>query len=111
MIMHTAKIIRHRHKYHHYLNDDIKSVREETHFKVVFSDPAELVAFEKWCQENGGDYDYDKENACQKGKLPKIEAFKEEICWCDIMGYYLMHVAGYSYHSSLHPYKGEVYVR
>ena len=34
--MNTAKIIRHRHKIHHYLNDDIKSVEEDTHFKIVF---------------------------------------------------------------------------
>jgi hypothetical protein len=36
--MHTAKIIRHRHKYHHYLNDDLKEVKEETYFKIVFSE-------------------------------------------------------------------------
>jgi hypothetical protein len=27
------------------------------------------------------------------------------------MEFYLLHVAGYSYHSSIHPYKGEVFVR
>ena len=109
--MHTAKIIRHRHKYHHYVNDDLKDVKEDTHFKIIFSDPAELVAFEKWCQENGGDYDYDKENSCQRGKLPKIEMFRDEICWCDIMTYYLMHVAGYNFYTTIHPYKGEVYIK
>ena len=41
--MHTAKIIRHRHKYHHYLNDDLKDVKEDTHFKIIFSDPSELI--------------------------------------------------------------------
>jgi hypothetical protein len=109
--MHTAKIIRHRHKIHHYINDDLKSVKEETYFKIIFSAPDELIAFEKWCQENGGDYDYDKDNSCQRGKLPVLEQFKEEHCWCDIMGYYLLHVAGYSFHSTIHPYKGEVYVK
>jgi len=43
--MTTAKIIRHRHKYHHYVNDDLKSVKEETFFKIIFSDPLEM---EKW---------------------------------------------------------------
>jgi len=109
--MFTAKIIRHRHKIHHYLNDDLKSVKEETYFKIVFSHPDELIAFEKWCVENGGSYDYDKDNSCQRGDLPKIDAFKDEICWCDIMGFYLLHVAGYRYQSSIHPYKGEVYTR
>ena len=109
--MHTAKIIRHRHKHHHYVNDDLKSVTEETHFKIVFSHPDELIEFEKWCIENGGVYLYDKEHSCQKGKFPKIKIFKEEICWCDIMTYYLLHIAKYKYHSSIHPYKGEVYVK
>jgi len=109
--MHTAKIIRHRHKYHHYLNDDLKEVKEETHFKIVFSDPAEFDKWKVWCLDNGGEYDYDKENSCQKGTLPKIPMFHLEICWCDIMTYYIMHVAGYEFYSSINPYKGEVYVR
>ena len=54
--MYTAKIIRHRHKYHHYLNEDLKSVEEETHFKIVFSHPDEMLAFEKWCKQNKGKY-------------------------------------------------------
>ncbi len=109
--MYIAKIIRHRHKYHHYLNDDLKDVTEDTFFKIVFSHPSELTVFEKWCKQNKGKYDYDKENSCQKGKLPQLEIFKDEICWCDIMTYYLIHVADYKYHSSLHPYKGEVYYK
>ncbi len=109
--MFVAKIIRHRHKYHHYLNDDLKSVKEETFFKIVFSHPSELTAFQAWCVENGGEYDYDKENSCQRGKLPQLEIFKDEICWCDIMGYYLCHIAGYAFHSTIHPYKGEVYIK
>ena len=109
--MYTAKIIRHRHKYHHYLNDDLKSVKEETHFKIVFSHPDELLHFENWCEANKGKYVYDKDQSCQRGTLPEITAFKEEICWCDIMSYYLLHIARYKYHSSIHPYKGEVYTR
>lgn len=109
--MHVAKIIRHRHKYHHYLNDDLKEVKEDTHFKIVFSDPAELNKFEKWVKDKGGEYDYDKENSCQKGKLPKVGGFATEHCWCDIMTYYLMHVAKYRFYSTIHPYKGEVFVK
>jgi hypothetical protein len=93
------------------MNDDLKSVKEETHFKIIFSNPAEMKKFLEWCKENNGNYDYDKENSCQRGKLPEVNDFKEEMCWCDIMTYYLLHVAGYSYHSALDPYKGEVYVR
>jgi hypothetical protein len=93
------------------MNDDLKSVKEETHFKIIFSDPEHLIAFEKWCMDNGGDYDFDKENSCQRGILPKIKMFKEEICWCDIMTYYLLHVANYEYHSAIAPYKGEVYIK
>ncbi|MEO5647955.1 MAG: hypothetical protein ABIQ56_06300 [Chitinophagaceae bacterium] len=109
--MKTAKIIRHRHKYHHYMNDDLKDVTEKTYFKIVFSDPAEMGSFEKWCIANDGLYDYDKEDSCQKGELPKLEIFKDEICWCDIMTYYLLHVSGYTFYSTIHPYKGEVYTK
>ena len=109
--MFVAKIIRHRHKMHHYLNDDLKEVVEETHFKIVFSHPAEMRKFEKWCIKHKGKYDYDKEASRQTGKFPKLNIFRDEICWCDIMTYYLLHEAGYRYHSSIHPYKGEVYVR
>jgi hypothetical protein len=93
------------------MNEDLKDVREEVHFKIVFSHPEEMRLFQLWCIKNKGKYDYDKENSCQRGKLPKIEIFKEETCWCDIMGFYLLHVAGYSYHSALEPYKGEVYIK
>ena len=83
--MFTSKIIRHRHKYHHCLNDELKSVTEKTHFKIIFSHPYEMNDFEKWCKQNKGKYDYDKENSCQKGKLPQLKIFKDEICWCDII--------------------------
>lgn len=111
--MKTAKIIRHRHKFHHYMNDDLKSVTEETFFKIVFSEPVEMDLFKEWIKKNGGLYDYNKEESKQEGKMPPAvdDLFKDEICWCDIMTYYLLHVAGYSYHSSLHPYKGEVYIK
>lgn len=109
--MTKAAIIRHRHKIEHYMNNDLKSVKEETHYKIVFSDPKELELFETWCVKNKGNYDYDKENSCQRGQLPKLEIFKEEICWCDIMTYYLLHVKGYEFHSSMSPYKGEFYIK
>ena len=108
--MYVAKIIRHRHKMHHYLNDDLKEVIEETHFKIVFSHPSEMRKFEKWCLRHQGKYDYDKEFCRQNGKFPKLNLFRDEICWCDLMSYYLLHIAGYQYHSSIHPYKGEVYI-
>ncbi|MDT3402506.1 hypothetical protein [Mucilaginibacter terrae] len=52
--MYTSKIIRHRHKFHHYLNDDLKEVKEETHFKIVFSDPAEFDLFREWIKQHEG---------------------------------------------------------
>lgn len=107
----VAKIMRHRHKYHHYLNDDLKSVKEETFFKIVFSDPGEMEKFKDWCEQNGGNYDYDKENSCQRGSLPKLEIFKDEVCWCDLMAYYLTKVAGYNFDSAISPYKGEIYIK
>lgn len=108
--MTIAKIIRHRHKFHHYINDDLKAVSEDVHFKIVFSDPAELDKFEKWCVKNKGKYDYNKDESQQKGKMPKLKVFQgKEVCWCDVMGFYLLHIEGYIYHSALEPYKGEVY--
>jgi len=93
------------------MNDDLKDVKEETHFKIVFSDPIEMEKWKQWCKKFNGEYDYDKENSCQRGKLPKIEMFRDEICWCDIMTYYLLHVAEYQFYSTIHPYKGEIYVK
>jgi hypothetical protein len=107
----TAKIIRHRHKYHHYMNDDLKSVKEETFFKIVFSEPSEMDLFKAWIAKHDGEYNYNKEESKQEGKFPKVPMFHDEICWCDIMTYYLLHVSGYSFHSVIEPYKGEVYVK
>jgi len=52
--MNTAKIIRHGHKTHHYINDDLKSVTEDTHFKIIFSAPSEMEKFKEWIKRNGG---------------------------------------------------------
>ncbi|MFD0792601.1 hypothetical protein ACFQZX_03170 [Mucilaginibacter litoreus] len=109
--MTVAKIIRHRHKYHHYMNDDLKEVKEETHFKIVFSDPDEMDLFKAWIAKHEGEYNYNKEESRQEGKFPKVPMFDDEICWCDIMTYYLVHVAGYNFYSVIEPYKGEVYVK
>lgn len=108
---HIAKIFRHRHKHLHYMNDDLKDVKEETHFKIVFSHPDGLKEFQKWIREHGGEYDYDKENSCQRGKLPKeIQGlFVNETCWCDVLTFYLLHVAGYTFVESINPYKAEIY--
>ena len=102
--MFTSQTIRQHHKHHHYLLDDLKSVTEETHFKIALSHPDEMIAFEKYCKQSKGNYFYDKEISCQKGKLPKLELFKDEICLCHIMTYYLLHAANYKYQFSLHPY-------
>lgn len=67
--------------------------------------------WKEWCVKHEGEYDYDKENSCQAGKMPKVPRFHDEICWCDIMTYYLMHVADYKFFATIHPYKGEVYTR
>lgn len=109
--MHTAKIIRHRHKWQHFTNDDLKSVKEEVHYKIIFSDPAEMDLFKWWCKKYKGNYDFSKEYGYENGKLPKVKLFKDKACWCDLMTYYLLHVANYNFHSTLEPYKGEVYVK
>ena len=93
------------------MNDDLKDVKEETHFKIVFSHPHEMAKFCEWIAKNGGEYKYDKENSCQAGKFPKVELYEDEICWCDIMTYYLLHVDSYEFFSTIEPYKGEVYVK
>ena len=59
------------------MNDDLKEVKEETHFKIVFSDPIEMEKWKEWSKKFEGEYDYDKENSCQRGKLPKIEMFRD----------------------------------
>lgn len=111
--MHTAKIIRHRHKYLHTLNDDIKDVEEDTHFKIVFSDPGEMTVFEKWVKDRQGEYKYDKEKSKQKGTMPDVKDLfgDQDICWCDIMTFYILHVIGYRWHEHISPYKGEVYIK
>jgi hypothetical protein len=107
-----AKIIRHRHKYHHYINDDLKAISEDVHFKIIFSDPAEETAFEQWCIKNKGKYKYNKDESKQEGKMPKLKELKSvDACWCDVMGFYLTKIAGYSFHSALQPYRGEVYIK
>jgi hypothetical protein len=109
--MQIAKIIRHRHKRTHYINDDLKSIQEEVHYKLLFSDPGEMKLFMKWCKKHNGTYDFDKAHGYGMGKMPRVKFFKEQYCWCDLMTYYLLHVADYSFHSSIEPYKGEVYVK
>ncbi|MDQ6757917.1 MAG: hypothetical protein M3004_13390 [Bacteroidota bacterium] len=70
--MNTAKIIRHRHKIHRYINDDLKSVEEETHFKIVFSAPSEMEKFKAWIKKNDGEYNYNKDACKQEGKMPQL---------------------------------------
>ena len=114
-MQYIAKIIRHRHKIHHYINDDLKEVEETVHFKIIFSFDDEYQVFKQWVKDNGGEYNYDKDNSKQLGEMPAglVGDFKlvdEEICWCDVFTYYLLHVAGYYFLSVIDgPYKGEVY--
>lgn len=112
--MFTAKIIRHRHQTQSILNDRINHIDHEDHFKVIFSHPKEMEAFMKWCKDNGGEYKYNRANNIQEGELPeKIkDLFPEDVGWCDLATYFLLHVAGYLFYSTIDgPYKGEVYVR
>lgn len=106
-----AKIIRHRHRWEHSINGSVKEIEEKNEFKIVFSHPGELRAFEHWCKTNNGEYVYNKEENKNEGKLPELVSFKEDkdLCWCDIMQYYLLHVAGYFFDSALSPYTGEIY--
>lgn len=109
-----AKIIRHRHIWEHSINGTIKDVAEKVEFKIVFSDPAFYDAFERWVEENNGSYKYNKETNEVEGELPELsifEPYKEGLCWCDIMQYYLLHVARFAFHSALSPYTGEIYTR
>ena len=89
----------------------LKMLRKKPSSRLYFPIQKKWSFLKKWCLDNEGEYNYDKENSCQKGKLPSIESFKDEICWCDIMTFYLLHVAGYSFYSTIHPYKGEVYIK
>lgn len=113
--MSVAKIIRHRHKFHHYINDDLKDVSEDVQFKIVFSNPKEMHRFRAYIQSNGGDYRYNKEISKQEGEFPeKLKDLMGEnidVCWCDVMSHYLLHVAGYYFQEHISPYKGEVYVK
>ena len=112
--MTIAKIIRHRHYWEYSINGTVKSVDEKVEFKIVFSEPSEMRMFEEWVKQNKGEYKYDKEKNEVEGELPKMkifEPYKEGLCWCDIMQYYLLHIAGYEFHSALSPYTGEIYHR
>ncbi len=115
--MYTAKIIRHRHSIHTFINDHLVDKEDDIHWKIIFSHPDEYERFKAWVKENDGEYKYNKDDNKNKGELPgKIELLfgieaTEDICWCDVMQYFLLHVADYKFHSTLNPYKGEFYVR
>lgn len=113
--MFTAKLIRHRWEYQQILNGRVNYIEHEDHFKVVFSHPEEYNLFNKWCYENGGSYDWDRAKNKQVGDLPTKakELFFEDVGWCDLITYYLLHVAGYSFHSVIADvaFKGEVYTK
>lgn len=111
--MNTAKIVRIRHREERYKNDELTQIDIEDEFKIVFSHPDEMKVFKEWVVTQGGKYDFDKKSGHHMGEIPPMKDFfgDEDFCWCDIMTYALVHVMGYSFHSALFPYKGEVYVK
>lgn len=114
--MKTAKIIRHRHKIVHYVNDEIQSngIFLEEHFKIIFSHQSEEDDFQRWIKVNNGFYKWDKDTKkmSEESKLPDLDVFKDKgDCFCDVASHYFLVVAGYSFHSALSPYKGEIYVK
>lgn len=111
--MTTATLIRHRHQTQYILNDRIDKIEHEDHFKVVFSHPEMMNEFQQWCIDNGGKYDYNRRTNKQEGELPEKvkELFSEDVGWCDLIEYFLLHVAQFQYHSSIHPFKGKVFTK
>lgn len=110
--MTTAKIVRIRHRTEKFKNDERVDIDIQDEFKIVFSNPSEMKLFKDWIEKEGGKYDFDKETGFQLGEMPKPKIFEgEDICWCDLMSYYLLHVQGYKFHSAILPYKGEIYYR
>lgn len=108
--MKTAKIIRHRHKWLHTINDDIKGCDEAVYYKIVFSDPRDYDKFIDWVKGNKGEYNYDKETNTSNGNLPELAEFGDKkTCWCEVMSFYLLEVEKYEFNSIIEPYKGEVY--
>lgn len=112
--MKVAKIIRHRHRIELYMNDTLTGVEEEIHFKILFSTIDEKKAFEKWVRDKGGEYEWDGNNnkVAEKSKIPEIEGYDSNSnCWCSVGQHYLLNVAGYIFHSTLTPFKGEIYIK
>lgn len=108
--MKTAKIIRHRHRFEHYINDNLTAAENEVHYKIVFSDPDEFDRFCAWIKDNSGEYKFDKETNRQDGKLPELKIFEgKNPCWCDVCSFYLLELVGYAFHSTTSPYNGEIY--
>lgn len=112
--MQVAKIIRHRHRLEHYLNEVIRKVEEDVHYKILFSDPEEKKRWDAWLEQNGGKYEWnkDQDKVTEDSNLPELKEFEgQDICFCDVFTHYTLNIAGYSFHSTLNPFKGEVYVR
>ena len=65
-----------------------------------------------WVKDNKGEYNWDKEENEQKGTLPVLKKFEgQDICWCDIFTYYLLHLEQWNFYATLSPYKGEIYIK
>jgi len=65
--------------------ENIHTPAKRNQINIVGCNSEHSVLIRRWYKQNKGKYLYDKENSCQKGKLPEIKIFKKEICWCDIM--------------------------
>ena len=76
--MDTAKIIRHRHKYHHYLNDDLKSVKEEKEFSKISIDNRFILQAVKSIVKDIQEYDYYFIHQGKKNPSPFITYYSVE---------------------------------
>lgn len=106
----TAKIIRHRHTFKHEINGTLRGIDHEDHYKIVFSDPQWSINFTNWLADHNGIYkwDYETQKVSEVSNLPGEEGLY--YCWCDVFSHFLS-ANGFSFHSALSPYKGEVYVK
>lgn len=111
--MKIAKLIRHRHRFDYYLNDTLRGVEEDVHFKILFSDLEEKKKFDEWLKEFNGYYKWDKEEnkVTEDSKLPALEGYDpNELCWCEVAQFFLLNIADYELQFISSPYKMEVYV-
>lgn len=111
--MKTAKIIRHRHKIVHSINDDVKSVYTEDFYKILFSHEEEMQMFLEFVEDNGGKYKWDKETnkTTEDSKVPDKGVFEGcNSCMCDVFSMFVSHF-GWEMNFISSPYKFEVWIK